>query len=343
MNEPTAGSSWLDRIQAEASLDWPRYRIFGMTFASDYAFEKYLPAGEGYPDLLFTLVNSRPACSSWEALEPTYVSPYLNPAGDNFLSLYTTSGCWVIRYAGIADFYLLDRGIICHILDPDQQDLAAVHILPAVLSVWLELNKRVFALHASAVVVGRQVIAFLGHSGHGKSTLAAAFAQADYPLLSDDILLVDDRNGEFVARPGYPFMRLWPDEAEWFYGGYKEFENIQAGYGKLRVPLSADHFGKFYDRAAPLTRIYLPQRRPASDGSAIIRFTSISPQEVVIELMRFAYSSRLSEALGRNAERLDFFARLAGKVPLRRLAIPNGYEHLPAVLSALLVDLSDQS
>ncbi len=337
-----SNNPYVDRIHAGASQDWPRYRIFGLTLASDYPFGKRLPTGEGDLDLLFTLVPKRPVGVSWEGVEPTYVSPYINNAGDNLLTLYTLSEYQVMHYTGIADFYLFDREIICHLLDSAQQELAALHILPAIISVWLELHDRVASLHASAVVVGQQAIAFLGHSGHGKSTLAAAFAQAEYPLLSDDILVVEDREEEFIARPGYPFMRLWPDEAELFYGSYEGLEVIRAGIAKRRVPVGQDRFGKFFDQATPLAAIYLLQRHQVSEGSETIRIAPISPREAVIELIRFAYSSRLSEALGRNAGRLDFFARLAGQVQLRYLAFPSGHEHLPAVLSALLADLRGQ-
>ena len=161
-------------------------------------------------------------------------------------------------------------------------------------------------------------------------------------MLTDDILLVEDRDGVFIARPGYPFMRLWPDEAKLFRGRYEDLEHIQAGYDKRRVPVGQDSFGGFLDRATPLARIYLPQRQPAGKGSEKIRIVPLSPQGAVIDLIRFAYSSRLSEALGRNAKRLDFFARLAGQMSLHRLAYPSGHEHLPAVLSALLEDLQRQ-
>jgi hypothetical protein len=246
-----------------------------------------------------------------------------------------------MHYAGIADFYLYDRVIICHILDQSQQDLAALHILPAVISIWMEMKDRFVSMHASAVVVDQQAIAFLGHSRHGKSTLAATFTQAGYPLLTDDILLVEDIEGEFKARPGYPFMRLWPDEAKLFTGVYEEFEPIQKGYDKRRVPIGYQHFGKFIDRATPLGCIYLAQRRNSDEESESIHITLLPPRQAVIDLIRFAYSSRLSEALGRNDTRLDFFARLAGQVHVRRLSFPSGHKHLPAVLSALLADLQD--
>ena len=50
----------------------------------------------------------------------------------------------------------------------------------------------------------------------GKSGLAAALMAAGHPMLSDDVLPIQDVDGELRARSGYPQMRMWPDEAAHF-------------------------------------------------------------------------------------------------------------------------------
>ncbi len=53
----------------------------------------------------------------------------------------------------------------------------------------------------------------------GKSSLAASFMQNGHPLLTGDILpLEQNTDGAFFARPGYPIMRMWPEEALRFLG-----------------------------------------------------------------------------------------------------------------------------
>ena len=58
-------------------------------------------------------------------------------------------------------------------------------------------------LHATAVVVDGKAVAFLGTSGDGKSTLAAAFLHAGHTLLTDDLLLIReiDRRIRGLSRP----------------------------------------------------------------------------------------------------------------------------------------------
>ena len=45
------------------------------------------------------------------------------------------------------------------------------------------------------------------------------------------------------------------------------------------------------------------------------------------------------EVIGLQPQRLDFFAQMVQQVPMRRLAYPSGFEHLPRVRDAILQDL----
>ena len=64
-------------------------------------------------------------------------------------------------------------------------------------------------LHASAVPIGDGVVAFTAPPGAGKSTLAASFALAGYPLCSDDVLPVRFEHSRPLATPFLPKMKLW--------------------------------------------------------------------------------------------------------------------------------------
>lgn len=56
-------------------------------------------------------------------------------------------------------------------------------------------------------------VAFTGHSGQGKSTLATAFFSAGHRLVTDDCHLLEKRAGALYAMSPYPSLRLWPDSA----------------------------------------------------------------------------------------------------------------------------------
>lgn len=49
----------------------------------------------------------------------------------------------------------------------------------------------------------------MGHSGVGKSTLAGWFVDNGFPLLADDVAVVDFADDGPVVLPGLPKLRLW--------------------------------------------------------------------------------------------------------------------------------------
>src|SRR5258708_9269606 len=64
-------------------------------------------------------------------------------------------------------------------------------------------------LHANAIEVGGQAVAFVGPSGAGKSTLAAYFRDRGYRVLCDDVCVVSfGSDGEPLAWPGIPRIKL---------------------------------------------------------------------------------------------------------------------------------------
>jgi hypothetical protein len=89
--------------------------------------------------------------------------------------------------------------------------LVRLYLLGPALAVLLH-QRGLLVLHASAVILDGGAAAFLGHSGHGKSTMAAALHARGCRVVSDDVVALDlSGGGEPVALPGVPEVRLWPD------------------------------------------------------------------------------------------------------------------------------------
>jgi hypothetical protein len=326
--------------QSAAPLNgsWYTYRLFGLTLASDFSFANRLRPGTGAPDLTFTCVVQPPLSTNGEQATPAYSSSYRTDDGESILYLYRLGTCDVLRFTRVADFYLWPARIICHLLDPAYDYLVEIRLLGTVLSFWLE-RQGIPALHASAVTVQGQAVAFLSTNKGGKSSLAASLLQAGYPLLTDDILPVEYTDGAFRGRPGYPTVRLWPDEAQHFLGHYEDLPLVHPELAKRRVPVGPDGFAAFCDVSQPLACLYLPERRDPAARETAVEITPVSPRDAVIELVRHSFTARLVEALGLQAQRLDFFARLVRHVPLRRLVYPSGFAYLPRVREAILKDL----
>lgn len=311
-------------------------RLFGITLASDFPFVAHLGTAAGPPDLTFSVCLEAPVPALWRQAQPVYKSPWRTEDGESASLLYRAPGFEVLRFPGVLDFYLWPDRITCHLVDPKYQFLIEIRLLGPVLSYWLE-QRGAAALHASAVEVDGRAAAFLSTHGAGKTGLAAALMRAGGELLTDDLLPVAEREGAFLGLPGYPQMRMWPDEADWFLGGFEGLPLVHSELSKRRVAVGPDGFGSFCDRPLPLACVYLPERLP--DPSAPVTIREISPRDALIELVRHSFSPFLVEAAGLQAQRFDRFARLVREVPVRRLSYPTGFDRLPYVAEVLLRDL----
>jgi hypothetical protein len=307
------------------------YRVFGFNLTSDFPFRHHLGDGQGEVDLSFTLSPSPVVPGSWKNESPVYRSPRHLEDGESVSRLYRLDSWEAFCFPRLADFYLQAGRIVGHPLAEASPDLLEIRFLGPVLSYWLE-RRGVPTLHASAVEVNGRAVAFLSRHGGGKTGLAAALVQAGHPLLTDDILPVEESAGTFHARPGYPQMRMWPDEAAHFIERSEELPIVLPGLAKRRVPVGAGGFGAFRDISLPLAGLYIAERR--TEGP--VEILDVSPRDALIELVRHSFSPHLVAAAGFQPSRFDLFARLVRNVPVRRLVYPSGFERLPEVAEILL-------
>lgn len=322
-----------------AAEDWPVYSLYGFNLASDFPFANRLMRGTGDPDLTFRLTDTPPV-SGWKADAPAFAtSPELDGVEESLLYVYSRGGYHVLRCTDVADYYLWPDGIACHLLDPAYDYLVEIYLLGVAFSLWLEL-RGVPALHASAVAVEGRAAVFLATNHGGKSSLAASLMQVGYPLLTDDVLPVERREETYVARPGYPQMRMWPGQAHYFLGRYEDLEVVHPAYSKRRVPVGEGGLGAFHEEPAPLACLYLPERRDPAEWGTKTEVNRISRVEALISLVGQSFIPHTVEALGLQPQRLDFFASLVSELPVRRIVYPEGYDLLPEVRHAILSDLS---
>ena len=242
----------------------------------------------------------------------------------------------LVRIRDHADHYVWDDRILCHLFRPDYAYLAEIQLLGMVLGLWLERRGRP-ALHASGAVVDGHAVAFLANKGGGKTTTATALVAAGYPLLTDDLLAIDQRGVVPLAHPGYPQLRLWPEQADHFLGGHEDLELVHPEYTKRRVIVGEGGFGSFAAEPVPLHRIYLPQRE-ARSGVSVER---LRPQQGLIELIRHTFLPREVHRFGWQPQRMAALARLLESVPVCRLRYPDGLDELPQLVAAISHDVAN--
>ena len=309
------------------------YAIYGITLETDLVFRWPLPTSTSAPDVDFTCTREAPIAVDWDAAPPIFATPrgHTDEAGITFHRL---PGVDVIRFGGNADHYLWPERIVCHLPDLSLAWLAEIQLLGMVLGLWLE-RRGTITLHASANVIAGNGVAFLGTKGGGKTTIATALTAAEHPLLVDDLLALDTTGHQVLAQPGYPLLRLWPEQADHFIGHHESLPLVHDGFTKRRASVG-QHLGSFHADAVPLRRIYLPDR---TDGGALA-IEPVTSRDALIATVRHAFLPEAVHAYGLAAMRLKTFAEVLRTVGVRRLTYPNGFERLPEVVAAIEQDIS---
>ncbi|MBI4588188.1 MAG: hypothetical protein HY725_05075 [Candidatus Rokubacteria bacterium] len=225
--------------------------------------------------------------------------------------------------------------IACQALNGISRESFHTYLVTQALS-FAMLKQGIEPLHATAVVLNDRTVAFLGGCGSGKSSLGAAFLQAGHTLLTDDLLVVQEADGRFVAHPGPPRIKLYPEIANAFLRERATGTPMNADTRKLVIPLGCRLSAK---AATPLGAIYVlrPEtRRPRGDRIAI---RPLSPRRAVLELIANTFNAAITEP-DRLARQFRLVTRLASGVPVRSLSYPRDLARLPAVLEAIRSDLS---
>ena len=210
---------------------------------------------------------------------------------------------------------------------------AMVYLLGPVFGILLRIRGRT-CLHASVVAVEERAFAFVGPGGAGKSTTAAAFAQAGYKVLSDDLLALCERDGGFWAEPGYSWLRLWPASVEGLYGRSEALPPIVEGWEKRYLDLDAER--AFCATPRLVGGIYVIGDRVRS-ASPIIR--RLSGRSAIMALLANVYAGYLPGAAMRRKD-FECLSRLVADVPVREISIPDGWSSLDALPGAVVEDFT---
>ncbi|MEF8780588.1 MAG: serine/threonine protein kinase [Haloferacaceae archaeon] len=188
-----------------------------------------------------------------------------------------------------------------------------------------------FVLHASAVEIDGDAVAFAASSGQGKTTTATAFLKAGYRVLSDDVAAID-RVEEPAVRSGFPSMKLDPDVVERF--------DLPVDPPERTCEVRDRHFhGLRHDLPAspvPLRRIYLLE-----DGDRE-ELRPTGPGKRVMELIGNTYTGTLHEESDYARRNFDRCASLAKAVPVKRLRRRRTIDALPEVVGMVAEDLGAQ-
>jgi hypothetical protein len=248
-------------------------------------------------------------------------------------------GSEYLRWSGLAEFLVSADGrrVACRPFAGTAREAFHAYLLGQVLSFAL-LKQGMEPLHATCVTVDGGAIGFLGDCGSGKSTLGAAFLRAGHGLVTDDLLVVEERGTAFLAHPGFPRIKLFPGIGRRLLGRRAAGTSMNRFTPKLVIPLR-DHPTTRSRRATPLTALYVLARPPAGARAGRIMIRPLAPRRAFVELIRNTFNPVVGHR-ARLKRQFELAARIARRVPVRRLAFPRAVSRLDAVRAAIRADLA---
>lgn len=195
------------------------------------------------------------------------------------------------------------------------------YLLGPVIGCILRLKNKV-CLHASVVSINNQAVAFIGEKTAGKSTLMAHLAAKGYPVLSDDIAVLFEKNKQFWVQSGYPRLRLWRKSLEQFPEvPIEQLQRVLTHVDKYYLPLSVHESAQWNFQTQPLPLkavIYLQPRNVQHQ----LTLDSYSPLEGFLYLKKNIYAEyMLTGTL--LAKEFSIFGEVSQNTPVLSLKRPD--------------------
>lgn len=244
-------------------------------------------------------------------------------------------GDWILRVPGICDF-LVDRRLStveCR-LDPSAHASFAAVLVSGLVVAFILNRAGHCVLHASAVELDGNAIAFAGPSGSGKSTLAALLCAGGARLVTDDVLRVELAPGRgsgglapgVVCVGGSPELRLRAG-ATWVLDHFatppEATETADAKLGVRPAAVGVPH--------VPLSVIVLPHVSHQATTTEVRRHPGAG------SVAALAAVCRVTGWTDRDVLRAEFraLAEVAAAVPIVEAVIPRGQASGEPILRAL--------
>ena len=291
------------------------YKAFGVSISSEVLIPQFIGGENQQADV---------------SIKFGEVESVLPPNGQNerAVQIGEDEVCFFFEQIG---YFLVRKG--CEIIvDPypgAEEQLIRLPLIGIALAALLQ-QRGMLVLHASAVCVGGEAIVFVGWKGAGKSTTTAMLYKRGHPMISDDIVAIE--NAEVAAplvAPGFPNFKLMPETAASVFGDDPDtLSQVCTGLEKRFRP-SSDNFlsGKM-----PLKAIY------ALEEGTDMRAQVLKPQEAITTLIANTFLARYGKQLLQNKEAIKNLwqcSNIVNRIPVYRLQRPKSF-HLLDDLAELI-------
>lgn len=249
------------------------------------------------------------------------------PDGEITLSLARSSSGYLLRFPDRTDFLVSNDGL-------DIRCRPAADATPDTIEhyYWDQVLPRVMShqghvmVHASAVAIDHRAVAFIGETGYGKSTLAAAFGRQGAPMLADDCLRLALEERQVTATPFDRGIRLWPDSLKALFETPPALFPMAHYSSKKRLT----SVSQAIDAPVPLKAVFILEPPDHCTTNSPINIAPITKQNALMNLIRQSFQLDVTDRQ-KNQNLFHSLADIAQHVPAYSLGYPRDYALLPAV------------
>ena len=237
------------------------------------------------------------------------------PGGQFVKASMDDDGAVTVDFSSTSRFRISGRQdrIEMSVRDPSDRGTAIVLLQGWVMAMTVMLRGGV-VLHASAVEAAGRGVAFLAHSGMGKSTVTAMAVRDGGTLVSDDVLRVEVVDGAVRAHPGLTAIRLRP-AAGLLADTIPGVTVSETADGRILARVERDDGGP-----VPLAAVLVPL--PSRDTDHL-EVKWLDPPIAAVELNEYprVYDWHVT---GPQRRQFEVTAEMAESVPVGLLSIPWG-------------------
>ncbi len=301
------------------------YTLFGLTLRSDVPLPCPPARDAAAGDAIDLVEGTKPELDALCAGAPTH----LEEDGFWTCALYE-NGAAAVGWKDHFDFVVSPGGsaVRWRRLSEVHDDVLITYLLGQALSFCL-VARGIEPLHATSVAVDRGAVAFLGDSGLGKSTLAAALVAHGCRLVTDDVLAVSFEGDLAMAWPSLPRLKLTPESADAVFQGRRALP-MNAFTSKMIFTLPREQHA---DQAVPLRALYII----TGEASEAVTIRPVTGRAAMLAIVRHTFNDSILHP-ARARQQLEFARRLASRTAVRALSFARRLPELSTVADRLLAD-----
>lgn len=241
---------------------------------------------------------------------------------------------FLLDLRNIARFYVTNgNSIIVEPKENSDEDDIRLFLLGSCFGAILH-QRKILAMHASAIAHEGKAVLFTGISGVGKSTTANAFRLKGFKMLTDDVCPIKFTNQQPYALPGYPQSKLWEDVLEKMEVDYEGLKHIRKGIHKRAVPIH----GQFVKEPLPIKALYILQAHNKDE----LKLMDVQDANKFRLIKNMTYRSYLLKGMGMQPYHFMNGSQLANSIAIKRIMRPQAF-CLPELIDLISEDLASMT